>query len=213
MAIRDMVARKSDFDDTKDMIPTPPYVTRVFFDLVVKDVHDFSNMSFWDPAAGRGHMSKVADELGFGRVISTDLHDWPDKVSHVQSGEDFLSPEREADFIVTNPPYALSNQFVMNALDKASVGVGILQRVNVLESQKRYELFTRCPPTQIAFFSDRIPFKTAKVVRKAPKMYFHIWMYWNVQEIRAGRGGARPPMWLPPDAQAKYERVGDYDVE
>ena len=81
----------------------------------------------------------------------------------------------------------------------------MLCRIQVLESQKRYEhIFDRIPPTQIAFFSDRIPFKSGVVVRKAPKMYFHIWLWWDDRE-------PQPPIWIPPNAQQLLEKDSDYE--
>jgi len=112
----------------------------------------------------------------------------------------------QPDVIITNPPYKHGYKFVLQALDEANVGVAMLLRVQALEGQTRYNsLYSKTPPTQIAFFSDRIPFKTGAVVRKAPKMFFHIWLWWNKLDP-----APRTPLWIPPNAQSQLEKDEDY---
>jgi hypothetical protein len=206
MAIRDMVARRSNFDETKDFIPTPPWATRALYEYVVPYLKtEAPRTSILDPAAGYGHMSRVFEEYGHKRVLATDV------VPYENIGvRDFITvPPPIAlgnpDFIVTNPPYKYVREFIIQALQETAKGVGMLCRIQVLESQKRYEhIFDRIPPTQIAFFSDRIPFKSGVVVRKAPKMYFHIWLWWDDRE-------PQPPIWIPPNAQQLLEKDSDYE--
>lgn len=213
MSIRDMVARHSDFGETKDFIPTPPFATRVLFEHVAPDMKKgTSERVFLDPAAGHGHMMGVAREYGYEQV-----HGW-DITAHPDSGvieHDFTqdaAPFYGADDIVTNPPYAELEGFIQNGLDMASKNFALLVRVQALETQGRYDrVYSRTPPTQIAFFSDRIPFKTGKVVRKAPKMFFHCWLYWDVAAMKSGSHAPRPPMWIPPNAQIKLQKDSDYE--
>jgi hypothetical protein len=55
----------------------------------------------WEPAAGSGQMVRVLESAGH-KVIATD----------VVTGDDFLLIDRrQADAIVTNPPYALAQEF------------------------------------------------------------------------------------------------------
>ena len=81
--------------------------------------------------------------------------------------------------------------------------------------QKRWKnVYTKRPPTQIAFFSNRIPFKTGAVVQKAPKMFFHVWLWWEEYfgpaMNRRKWASPRPPMWIPYDAQTRLEKDEDY---
>lgn len=216
MTIRDMVARHSDFDETKDFIPTPPFATRALYEVVAPELKVLApTTSFWDPAAGHGHMMKVAKEYGHPVVIGSDITPWENEDFGIVQA-DFTSenkPSFKAGVIVTNPPYAKLAEFVMEGMDKAQVALAMLVRVQALETAGRYNnIYSKVPPTQIAFFSDRIPFKTGKVVKKAPKMFFHVWVYWDMQAVRAGNAvmAQRPPLWISPTIQRDLEKESDY---
>lgn len=217
MTVRQLVARNSDFEDTKDFIPTPPYATRAFYEYVAPEVKRAApGMSAWDPAAGQGHMLKVFEEYRHQKIEGSDLHDHGGLTMvddlFIERGTDFLDCTQRSDLILTNPPYALLNDFIEHGLLRADHCLALLVRVQALEGQQRYKrIFSKTPPTRMAFFSDRIPFKVGKVVRKAPKMYFHVWLYWNTEYIRKGRHQPEPPMWIPPNAQQLLEKDSDYE--
>lgn len=217
MSIRDMVARHSKFIETKDFIPTTPYATRALFEYVAPHMRDTDRIrDIWDPACGMGHMCEVFKEYNFERVMGSDIEDYgytgvqyPDPSVIDFKKENSLT----ADAIVTNPPYALMEDFIRNGLSKSNTDFAILTRIQVLEGQTRYNKFYNVvPPTKVAVFSDRIPFKTGEVVRKASKMFTHCWMYWDIKALREkGFNDKTELMWLPPDLQSKLEKDGDYD--
>lgn len=211
MTIRDMVARHSDYDETRDFIPTPPYATRVLYEEVCPELKAAAPLlSAWDPAAGHGHMTRVMEEYGHTSVLGTDIKGH--KGIHFE--EDFMTSTRKADVVITNPPYKLVESFVHLSLLRANSFVGMLVRIQFLESQGRYDtIFNKTPPTRIGIFSDRIPFKTGVVVKRAPKMFSHIWVAWDMIEVRNRTSVPRyvPTMWVPTDAQAKYQKDEDYE--
>lgn len=215
MAIRDTVARHSDYEETKDFIPTTPYATRVLFELVAPKLKDDAKEGcvVWDPACGAGHMCNVFREYGAVPIGS-------DIVDHGYNGlvlQDFSKPSNSdtllrANAIVTNPPYALLNEFMLEGLHKSIDHFALLTRFQALESQGRYNnVYSKVPPTKIAIFSDRIPFKSGVVVRKAPKMFVHVWMYWDMSIVRSGvQRDSAEFMWVRPDAQSLFEKESDY---
>lgn len=211
MAIRDMVARHSDYSKTLDLIPTPPYATRALFEHVApRMAANNGDRTIWDPACGYGHMCDVFKEYGYKQVLASDIED------HGYAGTrivDFsVDPKLSADAIVTNPPYALMNKFIMNGLGCSNTDFALLTRVQVLEGQRRYDKFFKLvPPTKVAVFSDRIPFKTGKVVKKASKMFTHVWLYWDVADIRKNGSKTSEIIWIPPTVQADLEKAEDYD--
>lgn len=214
MAIRDHVARHSNYDETKDFIPTPPYATRVLFEDVAPVMkQQASSMVIWDPACGAGHMCRVFKEYG-AKALGSDIIDHGyDKVVI----QDFANPNPKnkiqvADAIVTNPPYARLNEFIIEGLDKSTRHFALLTRIQAVEGQNRYKnIFSRVPPMKIAVFSDRIPFKTGEVVRKASKMFTHVWLYWDVEWLRFDNGPYNSVMqWIEPGVQTKYEKDSDY---
>ena len=215
MAIRDMVARHSNFDDTKDFIPTPPWATRAVFEEVWPDLKNAKDQTYWDPACGAGHMTRVFKEYG-AFDLGTDLH------NHVGADNfqpyDFTLKKRpvNVEAIITNPPYAKANDFVMKGMMQADRVLALLMRIQVLESETRYSaVYKRCPPSKVAVFSERIPFKTGEVIRKAPKMFTHCWLVWDIKSIREKGRYNLPPCelsWIEPGAQRKYEKDSDYGL-
>lgn len=215
MSIRDMVARHSDFKETADFIPTPPYATRALYEIVWPQLKGHAaHTSFWDPAAGHGHMGKVAQEYGHKSVKMTDITPFSSKWGEVQELDFTKRPETAtSDNIITNPPYAELDVFIREGLAGSEKTLALLVRANALEGQKRWKNFFRvAPPTQIGFFVDRIPFKSGVVVRKAPKMFFHCWLVWDVEAMRQGDSSSpRAPLWIPPDTQLKLQKDSDYE--
>ncbi|MDG4885709.1 SAM-dependent methyltransferase, partial [Mesorhizobium sp. WSM4884] len=70
---------------------------------------------------------------------------------------DFLSFPYEAqshDWVITNPPFRLAEDFIERAFIVARKGVAILARTVFLESVGRYEnIFTANPPVKFAQFT------------------------------------------------------------
>lgn len=210
MSIRDMVARHSSFDETKDFIPTPPYATRALYEYVLPQLKDEApSLSVWDPACGEGHMCRVFEEYGHPVVLGTDKY-FPSFGATDGPRSDFTATSSvpdEVDMIVTNPPYKHLNAFINNALGCSTRYVCMLVRIQALTGQTRYgSLYSRNPPTKVAIFSDRVPFKVGQVVPKCSKMFDHMWMVWD----KKSRGGDVQMSWIPPTAQKKLERTKDY---
>jgi hypothetical protein len=214
MAVRDHIARHSNYDDTKDFIPTPPYATRVLFEVVTPLMKQQApTMTIWDPACGAGHMCRVFEEYG-AKSIGSDVvnHGYSKVVMQDFTKKDPNEAYTHADAIVTNPPYACLNEFIIEGLDRATKHFALLTRIQAVEGQGRYKsVFSRVPPMKVAVFSDRIPFKTGVVVRKASKMFTHVWLYWDVEWLRSDKAAYTPKMqWIAPDVQARFEKDSDY---
>lgn len=220
MSTRDMVARRSNYDETADFIPTPPYALRALFEHVYPQMKgDLRDRVALEPAMGQGHMLRTLREY-CDTVKGCDLHeydwiegveydDWLGRVDFTNLGE-----VREAlgswhiDAVITNPPYKCINDFVGSALEVADRYVALLTRIQFLEGQTRYHsLFRDNPPTVVGVFSDRIPFKSGEVVRKAPKMFLHCWCVWD----KAKTGEDTMIKWIPPHAQKRLEKDEDYE--
>lgn len=103
----------------------------------------------WEPACGPGNISKCFDPP----LISSDLsiENWV----YGEKGIDFLKDDRKVDFIITNPPFILAQDFVKHAL-LAAPKVAMLLRIQFLESAKRYQLFQDYPPIRVYVFSGRV---------------------------------------------------------
>lgn len=198
-----MVARHISRDED-DFAPTPPFATRALYEHVAPSLkRDAIYSGFCDPAAGAGHMMDVAREYNHTYVCGSDVNPRRSDVLF----NDFLESEEKDEVIVTNPPYKHLIRFMEKGLELATCHFALLVRVQALEGQNRfYSVYSKNPPTNIGFFSDRIPFKMGKVVRKAPKMFFHVWLHWDM-----GTDQKNPPIWIPPTVQQELEKDSDYD--
>jgi hypothetical protein len=148
-----------------------------------------------EPACGAGHMSKVLREY-FREVRSSDIHAYG-------YGEvrDFLANPFETnvcDWVITNPPFRLGEQFVIRSLKVARIGVAILARTVFIESVGRYEnIFRDIPPTKFA---------KGRLDKKASTATGYGWLVWEKKNRSAPR-----LMWVPP-CRKSLERDRDYDM-
>jgi hypothetical protein len=96
--------------------------------------------------------------------------------------QDFLDTTMmvpEVDWIVTNPPFGdRTLQFVLRALELASVGVAMFVRSQwAVEGIKRYEqIFRDHPPTCRAFFMERVIRTAARPLRS--RLSWSSWRRW-----------------------------------
>lgn len=113
------------------------------------------NHEVWEPCAGHHLMVDVLRDAGY-QVLATDIAEY-DGVQHGKM--DFLNLEGTWDGdIITNPPYGLSTEFAVKALEVVKPGakVAMFLRLLFLEGNKRYEkLFKENPPKVIYVFMNR----------------------------------------------------------
>ncbi|WP_331295462.1 SAM-dependent methyltransferase [Methylobacterium hispanicum] len=141
----------------------------------------------------------------FGTVEAFDAHDYG-----YAGVRDFLSVPPEAgsyDWIVTNPPFRLAEEFVWTALDVASIGVAMIVRTMFLEGRGRYErLFSVRPPTRVAQFTERVPMVRGRMSKASKTATGYAWLVWE-----RDRAGSLAFSWVPP-CRKRLERDHDYDV-
>lgn len=208
------VTRKAE-DDGVDFFPTPPHATYALVQMEKRwiDRHMAESDSFvWEPAAGRGWMSRELMRLGY-RVLSSDLIRHPDPFVPIVE-HDFLKERdpittarlRPPPAIITNPPYARgqAQAFAERAI-AFSPYVAMLCRTTWVESQGRYEFFKAHPPTRILFFSRRIScteslFGTGK---ENGGIIAYAWFIWD--RLRDGTGVD----WINPNVYEEWKRSTD----
>lgn len=186
-----------------DDFPTPPWATRALIEHVIEDKHTIAAMTCLEPACGVGHMSKVLKEY-FATVHDAD-------VSNYGYGDvcDFLKhPYADAsyDWVITNPPFRLAEDFVLRALTIAHIGVAILARTVFLESAGRYKaIFQTTPPTRFAQFVERVPMLKGRLDKAATTATGYCWLVWDKRSTTSAQ-----LVWIPP-CRKVLERHGDYD--
>ncbi len=117
--------------DGPDFFPTPAWATYALIDN-----EKFSG-DIWESACGDGAMSRVLDKTG-RQVFSSDLHNR----GYGDVGIDFLTVKRQADNIVTNPPYNSAEGFVAAGMQKAGRKFALLLRLAFLEGASSRSFFS-----------------------------------------------------------------------
>lgn len=151
----------------RDSYETPAWVTEV----IVKYINE--NRCVWEPAAGSGKMAEVLRQHGM-EVTATDI----------TTGDDFLAAQTLRNSyitaIVTNPPYALAQEFIEHALrltEPARGVVAMLLRTDFAHARTRQHLFGDCRQfwakveltKRIKWFQDS----------KGQPSYNHAWFLWS----------------------------------
>jgi len=148
-----------------DFYPTPPEVT----EALLRHLKIPLPATIWEPACGEGHMSEVIASYGYN-VVSSDLHD----TGYGQACSDFLTSTCEiCDWIITNPPFSLAEQFIRRCreLDKP---FALLLKTQFWHAAKRIQLFEEIRPTKILPLTWRPDFTGG-----GSSLMDCIWCVWN----------------------------------
>jgi hypothetical protein len=199
-----VMAQRIEAMDSPDDFPTPPWATRGLIEYIMRDKKALTVQTCLEPACGAGHMAKVLKEY-FAEVSTSDAFDYG-----YGTVRDFVAQPYAAgshDWVITNPPFRLAEEFVVQALSVARKGVAILARTVFLESIGRYNgIFRETPPTKFAQFTERVPMVKGRLDIKATTATGYAWLVWEKDAV-----GAPRLMWVPPCRKA-LERAGDYDL-
>lgn len=189
-----------------DYFPTPPWATRALMQCVfplLQSPADYHELLAWEPACGEGHMAEVLREY-FVRVMVSDVKDYGYPGMSIA---DFTKDQNgiTGDWIITNPPFGeLTEQFVLQAIKIARVGVAMFVRLQWLESVGRYEaVFRDHPPTVLAFFAERVPLHKGQWKPKGSTATSYIWLVWMKNK------SALPPFWIPPGQRKGLTKPDD----
>lgn len=182
-----------------DYYPTPVWGTMALLDHL--RIPEGSDLTCCEPAAGGGHMSDVLAPY-FSRVDCSDI---ADPEGRGWGGSDFLMskpPERLYDWLITNPPFRLADQFALKGLLHAR-NVALLCRIAFLEGRWRHDnLFSVHPPAEVLVFSQRLTMLKGRVEERASGSVCHAWFIW-----RAGSTGPASLYWVPPRQDGSQERL------
>jgi hypothetical protein len=175
--------------DGPDFFPTPEWAVGALMD------NEKFEGNIWEPACGDGTMARVLESKG-NKVIASDLYDR----GYGETGHDFLTTDRHADNIVTNPPYNAAEGFLKVGLSRAANKCAFLLRLAFLEGGNRYRtIFSKHPPARVWVFSERITFYPAGAVKKSTGTTAYAWFVWDKGE-QPGRSELK---WFAPIYKSK----------
>ena len=191
-----------DAPDSLDFFPTPPWATRALCEYVI----DIDGLDVWETACGQGHMAKPLAEYA-AKVFASDVYDYGfgEVGSFVGCGPDVIPP-KQCDWIITNPPFNLAEQFLMRALAIADIGVALLVRSSWLESVGRYrEIFSKDAVRKVAQFVERVPMVKGRYDPKASSATSYAWV------IFMNTPAFCEFCWIPP-CRKRLERADDVNI-
>lgn len=177
--------------DGPDYFPTPAWATHALIE------NEKFEGDIWECACGDGAMARVLEKTG-QPVNGSDLFDR----GYGEAGVDFLTAERRAANIVTNPPYNAAEGFVKAGLQLAERKFALLLRLAFLEGANRERtIFSKTPPSRVWVFSERITFYPAGAVQKGSGTTAYAWFVWDKSaspetELR----------WFKPGYKARFSK-------
>lgn len=199
-----VMAQRNEAADSPDDFPTPPWATRGLIEHILDNRRSLASLTCLEPACGAGHMAKVLKEY-FADVRCSDAYDYG--YGTVRDFLNFPYETNACDWVITNPPFRLAEEFVLRSLSVARKGVAILARTVFLESIGRYDaIFRDNPPTKFAQFTERVPMVKGRLDKKASTATGYAWLVWEKQS----RAPARL-MWVPP-CRKELEKPNDYEL-
>ena len=163
-----------------DLYPTPKEVTFALLELVSPVLP--SESVIWEPACGDGDMVEALREKGH-IVIATDILD----------GIDFLTAEtpRMANWIITNPPFSLAEEFIRRAY-KTGLPFAMLLKSQFWHAARRLPLFHDCPPDIVAPLTWRPNFNFKNAKKGESPVMDVLWCVWFPDRYHA-----RAPIYIP----------------
>jgi hypothetical protein len=159
-----------------DLYTTNPIAITLLHDNGYLD----SGRVYWECACGDGALSEELKRLGY-TVVSTDLfdYDYGDKI-----GVDFLKCKGHfTGDIITNPPFKLLTEFILNGLSLTNRKLYIFSRLQTLESINRYEkIFKDNPPSYVLPFVKRVPCYKNGDKTKGSSVTPYAWYIWDKKD-------------------------------
>jgi hypothetical protein len=109
-----------------DFYETPYSMTQQLLDSFPE--FDKNALTF-EPACGNGAIVDILDKNQFLYVHGTDL----------SKGDDFFNCTDSCPYIITNPPYSVSHQWILKCKEVCTDMFALLLPLSYLHGQKRYE--------------------------------------------------------------------------
>ncbi len=195
-----VMAQRHEAHDSLDHFPTPPWATRALCEWL-KPRFDLHAMTCWEPACAEGYMAMPLAEY-FSQVDASDIHNYG-----FGTMQYFLhdQPTNLVHWTITNPPFNLAAKFAIQALQASRIGCAMLTRIAFIESADRYYgLFSRCPPSHMLQFVERVPMQKGILNRFGSTATAYCWLVWlKHEESRTAFH------WLAP-CRKYLERDSDY---
>lgn len=147
-----------------DFYPTPSEVT----EALLRVLNLPKSTVIWEPACGEMDMVTVMQRAGYS-VIATDL----------SYGQDFLTePLPECDWIITNPPFSVSDKFIERCAEHGKP-FAMLLKSQYWHARRRYDLFQKITPSVVCPLTWRPDFLFKKPGKRSAPLMDVQWCVWE----------------------------------
>ena len=129
-----------------DFYPTPAEVTEALLN-VWTPAFTYGPPLIWEPACGDGAIARVMEAKGY-QVFKSDIVEHDSYPLH--RVENFLETGNAiGDCLITNPPFALAEQFIRHARKIGVTRMALLLKSTYFHAAKRARLFREWQPAHI----------------------------------------------------------------
>lgn len=143
-----------------DYYATPFKATEDLLNALLESGETLGNDTILEPSAGEGHIVKILkDFYPCNEITANDIAYRDSRLGiEVNGGVDFLTynPHYKFDTIITNPPFALAQEFIEKALELSNHYVIMFAKIQLLEGDKRRKMFDNSPLKYVYVFSKRV---------------------------------------------------------
>ena len=169
-------AQKAHVRKAADFYPTPVNVTQALMDFLKLP----RNTLIWEPASGDGAMARTLERY-VDDVHASDLRDEPSIYGDtgVNFLDDLIDITIPVDWIITNPPFNLAEDFIRKALS-VTPRVAMLLSNQYWHAERRLKLFKDHPPSHVLPLTWRPAFLEAER-GKSPMMNV-MWVVWGMND-------------------------------
>jgi len=141
----------------------------------------------------------------FMRVSGSDVHDYGAGFP-VQDYIFGADPVGVTSWTITNPPFRLAQQFIVQMRKTSRHGCAVIVRSAFLEGIGRYrDLFSCDPPSDILQFTERVVMHRGTLSAKGSTATAYCWLVWRNND----RPGQTRFDWIAP-CRKRLERPEDY---
>lgn len=216
-----VMQRRAAAPNELDYFPTQPWAVRAACEFLASELgEDLPAQTCWEPACGELHMALPLREY-FAHVTASDIFRYhPDHAIHdfLSHGPAFCHP----DWIFTNPPFLVADQFVARAIECARRGVVMFVRGAFTEGDKRYDQLFRpeIRPSYVVTYSERVVLLRGRLIRSGAPDPFNL----DEKTLEPRRASSATAyslvIWLPgqhdtrhrwiPACRQRLERDQDY---
>jgi hypothetical protein len=168
----------------RDLYTTEPKDIERFLVALKRDNVELLD-PIWEPAAGRGDISKMLINYGY-KTYSTDIIHYTDSEINVMATDFFLNKKVVFHYgvgipcktIFTNPPFNMQEEFLIHAL---SLGVDVIffVRLSFLSSIRRYKIYEQYNPAYVYVYSARAHCYKDGDVSKGQNMIDYCMIMWK----------------------------------